>query len=62
MSIKTIFTHVSCADIETRAPWYENIFGKPPNRQPMPGLAEWQFNDSAEAQLFEKKATPGAAH
>jgi hypothetical protein len=53
MSIQTIFAQVSCRDIAVSAPWYETLFGKPPLRRPMPGLAEWQFSDSAEVQLFE---------
>jgi hypothetical protein len=61
MSIKTIFAHVSCADIESSAPWYEKLFGKPPVRRPMPGLVEWQFSDSAEVQLFEEKEHAGSS-
>jgi hypothetical protein len=53
MPIATIFAHVSCRDIAVSAPWYEKLFGKPPGRRPMPGLAEWQFSDSAEVQLCE---------
>lgn len=60
MSIETIFAHVSCADIETSIPWYEKLFAKPPGRRPMPGLAEWQFSDSAEVQLHEEKKHAGA--
>lgn len=59
MSIATVFAHVSCRDIETSAPWYEELFGKPPIRRPMPGLVEWQFSDSAEVQLFEQKEHAG---
>lgn len=60
MSIQTVFAHISCADLKGRLPWYENLFGKPPIRQPMPGLAEWQFTESAEVQLFEDKTNAGA--
>jgi hypothetical protein len=61
MSIRTIFAHVSCADINVSAPWYEKLFGQPPVRSPMPGLVEWQFSDSAEVQLFEDKKHAGAS-
>jgi hypothetical protein len=61
MGIKTIFAHVSCADIETSVPWYEKLFGKPPLRRPMPGLAEWHFTDSAEVQLYEDKKYAGTS-
>ena len=53
MSIQTVFAHVSCTDLTTSLPWYQELFGKAPIRRPMPGLAEWQFTDSAEVQLFE---------
>jgi hypothetical protein len=59
MTIATVFAHVSCSDIETSAPWYEKLFGKPPTRRPMSGLAEWQFTDSAEVQLYEQREHAG---
>ena len=61
MGIKTIFAHMSCADIGVSAPWYEKLFGKPPVRRPMPGLVEWQFSDSAEVQLYEDRKHAGTS-
>jgi hypothetical protein len=61
MSIQTIFAHVSCADIEVSVVWYSKLFGKAPLRRPMKGLAEWQFSDSAEVQVFEDKKHAGAS-
>ena len=59
MSIETIFANVSCSDLEKSAAWYERLFGKPPTRRPMPGLAEWQLTPSAEMQLYEAKEHAG---
>lgn len=59
MSIQTVFAHVSCTDLTTSLPWYQKLFGKAPIRRPMPGLAEWQFTDSAEVQLFEDREHAG---
>ena len=59
MPIKTILANVSCADLAVSLPWYETLFGMPPTRRPMEGLAEWHFTDSAEVQLFESKANAG---
>lgn len=59
MSIATIFAHVSCSNLETSIAWYEKLFGMPPLRRPMPGLAEWQFTASAEVQLYEEKEHAG---
>jgi catechol 2,3-dioxygenase-like lactoylglutathione lyase family enzyme len=61
MAIQTIFAHVSCSDLEASIAWYEKLFGKPPLRRPMPGLAEWQFTESAEVQLFEDKSKAGTS-
>ena len=59
MGIATVFAHVSCSDIATSSAWYENLFGKPPIRRPMPKLVEWQFTDSAEVQLYEQREHAG---
>lgn len=61
MPIQTIFAPVSCSDIDASTQWYEKLFGKPPLRKPMPGLAEWQFSDSAEVQLFEDREKAGTS-
>jgi hypothetical protein len=59
MGIQTIFAHVSCRSLAESTAWYEKLFGRPPARRPMPGLAEWHFTDSAEVQLFEDTANAG---
>jgi catechol 2,3-dioxygenase-like lactoylglutathione lyase family enzyme len=59
MAIETVFAQISCSDLETSVGWYTKLFGGPPLRRPMPGLAEWQFSDSAEVQLFEAKDHAG---
>ena len=61
MSIQTIFARVSCADIEVSVAWYSKLFGKAPLRRPMKGLAEWQFSESAEVQVFEDRKHAGAS-
>ncbi|QKC82754.1 VOC family protein [Mesorhizobium sp. NZP2077] len=61
VAIETIFAHVSCSDLEASIGWYEKLFGKAPLRRPMPGLAEWQFTDSAEVQLFEDEDNAGTS-
>lgn len=59
MAIETIFANISCANLETSLPWYQKLFGAPPTRRPMDGLAEWHFTDSAEVQLHENKTNAG---
>lgn len=53
MSFNIIFAHVSCSDLSISEDWYVKLFGKPPVRRPMPGLAEWHFSESSELQLHE---------
>ncbi|MGW7098054.1 VOC family protein [Streptomyces sp. NPDC054838] len=56
------FTHVLAvapvSDIETAAPWYERLLGRPPDARPMAGLADWHVSPSAWVQVFE---SPGQA-
>jgi len=59
MSIETVFAHVSCRDVKASAAWYEKAVWKGSRAQPMPGLVEWQFTESAEVQLFEDKEHAG---
>ena len=59
MGISTIFANVSCRDLATSEPWYEKLFGCAASRHPMPRLAEWHFNDSAEVQLYEQREHAG---
>jgi hypothetical protein len=53
LAIKTIFANMSCCNLKVSEPWYENLFGKSASRHPMQGLAEWDFSDSAQVQLYE---------
>jgi hypothetical protein len=59
MGIETIVANISCSNLEVSLPWYQRLFGVPPTRRPMAGLAEWHFTDSAEVQLYENKANAG---
>jgi hypothetical protein len=59
MAIETIFANLSCSDLSVSEPWYEKLFGRPADRHPMKGLAEWHFTASAEVQLHEDKSKAG---
>jgi catechol 2,3-dioxygenase-like lactoylglutathione lyase family enzyme len=61
MGIETIFACVSCSRIETSIAWYTKLFGKPPTRRPIQGMAEWHFTDSAEVQLYEDQQHAGSS-
>ena len=53
MGIETVFANISCRDLARSRGWYEKLFAMPASREPMTGLAEWHFTDSAEVQLHE---------
>lgn len=59
MSIRTVFAHVSCSDIGISLPWYEKLLGRAPIRRPSPELADFQFTDSAEVQLYQQPEHAG---
>lgn len=59
MAIDTIYANLSCVSLAASEPWYGKLFGKPPTRRPMDGLAEWQITASAQVQLHENKAHAG---
>ena len=59
MGIETIFAQVSCSDLETSVKWYQKLFGAPPTRRPMAGLAEWQISESAEVQVYQSREHAG---
>jgi hypothetical protein len=59
MAIETIFANMSCSDLSVSEPWYGKLFGRPADRHPMQGLAEWHFTASAQVQLYEDKAKAG---
>ncbi len=52
MTIRTIFAHVNCSDLERSVTWYGKLFDASPTRRLMSGLAKWQFTESAKVQLF----------
>lgn len=54
MSIRTIFAHVCCTNLETSEPWYQKLFGRAPIRRPTAGSVEFQFAESAEVHLSEE--------
>ncbi|MFG2196033.1 VOC family protein [Streptomyces sp. NPDC048639] len=50
------FTHVLAVapvrDIETAVAWYERLTGRPADRRPMDGLADWHISPGGWIQVF----------
>lgn len=59
MGIEMICANISCSNLEASLPWYGKLFGTPPTRRPMDGLAEWQFTSSAVVQLYQDSDKAG---
>lgn len=59
MHIQTVFAHVDCSDLKRSSLWYGKLLGTKPDRNPMPGLWEWQVTTSAALQLYEDKESAG---
>jgi predicted enzyme related to lactoylglutathione lyase len=41
MPVNRVLAGVAVTDVEAVLPWYERLFGRPPDALPMAGLAEW---------------------
>lgn len=58
MPITRIFANLSCRDLAASTRWFAAVFGREPDRNPMPGLHEWDRGD-AGFQLHEKPEDAG---
>ncbi len=61
MTITSILAVLSVTDFDAALAWYERFFGRPADRQPMDGLAEWQITATAAIQLVRDQERGGAA-
>ncbi|MGU3291708.1 VOC family protein [Williamsia sp. M5A3_1d] len=51
MSIEHLLAVVPVTDIATATAWYEKLFGRPADNNPMPSLVEWQVTDHGWVQV-----------
>ncbi|WP_328536150.1 VOC family protein [Streptomyces sp. NBC_00344] len=58
------FTHVLAvapvSDISTSVHWYERLLGRPADRTPMPGLADWHLSPGGWLQVFRSPEHAGS--
>lgn len=59
MEVINVLAGVAVKDLDKTGPWYEKLFGRPPDTRPMEGLLEWEFEKGGWLQVFEVKS--GAA-
>jgi catechol 2,3-dioxygenase-like lactoylglutathione lyase family enzyme len=59
------FTHVLAvapvSAIEPAVEWYERLMGRPADRKPMAGLADWHVSPYAWLQVFQSPEQAGGA-
>jgi glyoxylase I family protein len=61
MSIEHLLAVVPVSDLDVANAWYEKLFRRPADNNPMPVLAEWQVVPGGWVQVFvdEKRAGSG---
>jgi glyoxylase I family protein len=60
MSIEHVLAVVPVSDLQVSSRWYEALFGRPADNNPMPTLAEWQVVPGAWVQIFADSARAGS--
>ena len=58
MTLRRIFAHLSCRDLEASSDWSCKVFGRAPDAAPMDGLREWHQGDGG-FQLFQDGDSAG---
>jgi predicted enzyme related to lactoylglutathione lyase len=53
MSIENAIASVAVKDLKTAAKWYENVFGRPADSNPMPDVEEWKFERGGWLQVYQ---------
>jgi predicted enzyme related to lactoylglutathione lyase len=52
MPVNRVLAGVAVTDVDAVRPWYERLFGRPPDALPMTGLAEWHVASGGVVQLI----------
>ena len=60
MPIKHVLAVVPVSDLDRSARWYESLFGRPADNNPMPSLVEWQVLPGAWVQVFSDAERAGS--
>ncbi|WP_457299288.1 VOC family protein [Phyllobacterium sp. P5_D12] len=61
MEVINVLAGVAVKDLSDSGPWYERLFGRPPDMRPMNGLLEWEFEKGGWLQVFEVKRGAGGS-
>jgi catechol 2,3-dioxygenase-like lactoylglutathione lyase family enzyme len=60
VSIQHVLGVVPVSDIATSRRWYESLFDRPEDNNPMPTLVEWQVLPGAWVQVFHDAQRAGS--
>ena len=60
MSIEHVLAVVPVSDLQASSRWYEALFGRPADNNPMPTLAEWQVVPGGWVQVFTDAERAGS--
>ncbi|MFC9910829.1 VOC family protein [Streptomyces sp. NPDC059862] len=61
MAITNVYAVMPVVDFEAARSWYERLWGRPADRNPMDGLAEWQVIQGGAMQLLRDPDRAGSA-
>lgn len=61
MTIADVSAVLPTANFEAAASWYERLVGRPADRRPMDGLAEWQLCPGGGIQVTDNAEQAGSA-
>lgn len=59
MQFRTVFAGIHVADWAAAQGWYERLLGRPADRRPMDGLAEWNLTAGGGIQVIGDAARAG---
>ena len=60
MAITNALASVAVNDLRSAAQWYEKLFGRPADSQPMPEVSEWKFERGGWLQVYENRQRAGS--
>jgi predicted enzyme related to lactoylglutathione lyase len=60
MTIDNVFASVAVKNLKAAARWYEGIFGRPADSNPIPEVLEWKFRQGGWLQVYELPERAGS--
>ena len=61
MTVRNAAAVVAVTDLRVSKDWYQRLFGREPDTNPMEELFEWEFSTGGWIQLFQSKSLAGSS-